>query len=108
MEWVGGLLVEDTIDYFAQDTDGNVWYLEEETVDIEYDDDGNEIGRDPGGSWLHGVNNAQATCIMPANRDGRPRLLQRVRAGRRGAGRVGDPLDRRDDHRRRPARSTTS
>jgi len=67
LEFLGGLLVEDTTDFFAQDTAGNVWYFEEQTVDIEYDDNGNEIGRDPGGSWRHGVNGAQATFIMPAD-----------------------------------------
>jgi hypothetical protein len=67
LEWVGGLLVEDTTDHFAQDTDGNVWYFEEETAGVEYDDEGNEIGRDTGGSWKHGVNGARATHIMPAS-----------------------------------------
>src|SRR5262245_43703144 len=29
-EYEDGLLIEDTFDYFAQDTDGNVWYFGED------------------------------------------------------------------------------
>ena len=36
-----GVLVERTRDYYAQDTDGNVWYMGEDTKAFEYDDDGN-------------------------------------------------------------------
>jgi hypothetical protein len=65
-EFEDDLLVEDTRDYFAQDKSGNVWYLGEDTEEIEYDDEGNEIGRDSAGSWRAGVNGAQAGFIMPA------------------------------------------
>jgi len=30
-EWDNGLLIEDTLDYFAQDKDGNVWYFGEDS-----------------------------------------------------------------------------
>ena len=30
-----GVLVEDTMDWFAQDADGNVWYLGEDTAEFE-------------------------------------------------------------------------
>lgn len=64
--WVDGELVEDTYDWFAQDTRGNVWYLGEDSTEFEYDDDGNVIGTDTSGSWEAGVNGARAGWIMPA------------------------------------------
>ena len=67
-----GLLVEETIDFFAQDRDGNVWYFGEEVINYRYDDDGNFIGTDNDGAWLAGVNGAQPGWIMPA--DPRPGL----------------------------------
>jgi hypothetical protein len=66
-EWKDGLLVEDTNDFFAQDTAGNVWYLGEDTVAFEYDDEGNQIGSSTEGSWRAGVNGASAGFIMPAD-----------------------------------------
>jgi hypothetical protein len=33
--FVDGELAEDTLDFFAQDTEGNVWYLGEETAEYE-------------------------------------------------------------------------
>ena len=53
-EFEDELLVEDTRDYYAQDKVGSVWYLGEDTEEIEYDDEGNEIGRDSAGSWACG------------------------------------------------------
>jgi hypothetical protein len=57
----GGEPVEVTDDWFAQDLDGNVWYLGEATT--EYDD-----GRPKttAGSFEAGVDGAQAGIIMPA------------------------------------------
>jgi len=66
-EWVDGLLVEDTRDFYAQDTAGNVWYLGEETVAFLFDDEGNPTGTSTAGSWRAGVNGAQAGFIMPAD-----------------------------------------
>ena len=46
------LLVEQTRDYYAQDTDGNVWYMGEDVKNYEYDDDGKLIDTNtdrPGG-----------------------------------------------------------
>jgi hypothetical protein len=66
-EWVDDLLVEDTFDWYAQDTLGNVWYLGEDSTEFEYDDDDNPIGMSKAGSWEAGVNGAQPGYIMEAN-----------------------------------------
>ena len=63
-----GVLVEDTFDYFAQDKQGNVWYLGEDTRAFEYDDDGNVISTSTKGSWRAGVNGAKPGFVMPASR----------------------------------------
>lgn len=65
-EFEDGLLVEETFDYFAQDTLGNVWYLGEDTTSFEYDDEGNLIGTSSEGAWRAGVNGASPGFIMPA------------------------------------------
>ncbi|NJR63436.1 MAG: calcium-binding protein [Cyanobacteria bacterium CRU_2_1] len=65
--WANGFLQEDTDDWFAQDTDGNVWYLGESTTAFEYDDDGNFIGTNNDGAWEAGVNGALPGYIMKAN-----------------------------------------
>lgn len=39
-EFEDGLLVEETLDYFAQGTLGNVWYLGEDVMNFVYHDDG--------------------------------------------------------------------
>jgi hypothetical protein len=56
----GGEVVEDTFDWFAQDTAGNVWYFGEDTT--EYDDRGRP---DHSGSWEAGVDGASAGLAMP-------------------------------------------
>ncbi|MEE8148119.1 MAG: hypothetical protein V3T24_10980, partial [Longimicrobiales bacterium] len=61
------LLVEDTLDWYAQDDLGNVWYMGEEVVNYEYDDDGNLIGTDSGGSWEAGVDGAEPGIVMWAS-----------------------------------------
>lgn len=58
---VGGELVEDTYDWFAQDTTGNVWYLGEDVRDYE---DGRIVST--AGSWRAGVDGAQPGIVMPA------------------------------------------
>ena len=58
-----GVLAEDTLDWYAQDTAGNVWYFGEDTKEL--DSDGNVIST--GGTWLGGVNGAQPGIIMEAN-----------------------------------------
>jgi hypothetical protein len=45
------VILEDTFDWYAQDTEGNVWYFGEIVVNYEYDDDGNFIGINHDGQW---------------------------------------------------------
>ena len=66
-EYADGLLVEDTLDWYAQDTEGNIWYLGELTYAFEYDDAGNFVETSTEGSWTAGVDGAQAGTIMPAD-----------------------------------------
>jgi len=65
-EFEDGLLVEETQDYFAQDTMGNVWYLGEDVKKFEYDEDGTLIGTTMEGAWKAGENGALPGFIMPA------------------------------------------
>ena len=65
--WDEGILVEDTLDWYAQDTAGNVWYLGELATNYEYDDEGNFSGTNTEGSWEAGVNDALPGYLMPAN-----------------------------------------
>jgi hypothetical protein len=58
----GGALVEDTYDWYAQDADGNVWYLGENTREYK---DGKVASRE--GSWEAGVDGAQAGIAMAAH-----------------------------------------
>jgi hypothetical protein len=55
-------LVEDTLDWFAQDMDGNVWYFGEDSKEIR---DGEVISH--AGSWESGIDNAKPGIIMLAN-----------------------------------------
>ena len=55
-----GELVEDTLDWYAQDKDGNVWYLGEATKEYE-----NGKVKTTEGSWEAGVDGAEAGVIMP-------------------------------------------
>jgi hypothetical protein len=54
-------LAEDTYDWYAQDTDGNVWYLGEETKEF---DNGQTSDA---GSWEYGVDGALPGIVMLAN-----------------------------------------
>ena len=56
-----GEVIEDTDDWFAQDSAGNVWYFGEDST--EYDDRGRP---DTAGSWEAGVDGAQAGIVMLA------------------------------------------
>ena len=62
----GGFLVEDTFDYFAQDTAGNLWYFAEDVTNYEYDANGDLIGTNDHSSWLAGFNGAVPGYQMPA------------------------------------------
>ena len=56
-----GQVIEDTFDWYAQDADGNIWYLGEDTKEYE-----NGKVKTTAGSWEHGVDGAQAGIIVPA------------------------------------------
>ncbi len=58
---IDGEVVEDTFDWFAQDRDGNVWYLGEDSHEIE---DGRVLNAE--GSWEAGVDGALPGIVMPA------------------------------------------
>ena len=59
--YVDDEIVEDTYDWYAQDRDGNVWYLGEATQAF---DDGDVSDA---GSWEYGVDGALPGIVMPAN-----------------------------------------
>jgi hypothetical protein len=54
-------IVEDTFDWFAQDRDGNVWYLGEDTHEFE---DGVAVNAE--GAWEAGIDGALPGIVMPA------------------------------------------
>jgi hypothetical protein len=56
-----GELVENTFDWYAQDSCGNVWYMGENTKEYE---DGKLVSTE--GSWEAGVDGAQPGVIVPA------------------------------------------
>jgi hypothetical protein len=62
--FVDGKLAEDTFDWYAQDRQGNVWYLGEDTKEYE---DGKVVTT--AGSWRAGVDGAQPGVIMPGERE---------------------------------------
>jgi len=57
-----GQVTEDTYDWYAQDSDGSLWYLGEDTKEYE---DGKLKSTE--GSWEAGVDGAQPGIIVPAN-----------------------------------------
>ena len=60
--YTNDVLTEDTLDFFAQDRDGNVWYFGENTAEFE---DG--LLATIEGSFLSGVNNDKPGIIMKAH-----------------------------------------
>jgi hypothetical protein len=56
-----GDTVEDTFDWYAQDSAGNIWYLGEDTKEYE-----NGQVSSTEGSWEAGVDGAQPGIVMPA------------------------------------------
>ncbi|NND91550.1 MAG: hypothetical protein HKN42_11870 [Granulosicoccus sp.] len=64
--YLDDVLIEDTFDWFAQDDEGNIWYLGEEVDNYEYDDNGELVGIDNEGAWEAGVDDAQPGIVMPA------------------------------------------
>ena len=60
--YTNGVLTEDTLDFFAQDLEGSVWYFGENTAEFE---DG--LLATIAGSFLSGVNNDKPGIIMKAH-----------------------------------------
>ena len=58
-----GILSERTTDYYAQDASGNVWYIGEDTAEL--DTKGNVVNRD--GTWRAGVDGAVPGIFMEAD-----------------------------------------
>ena len=58
----GGQITEDTYDWYAQDSDGNLWYFGEDTTEYE-----NGKPKTKEGSWEAGVDGALPGVIMPAS-----------------------------------------
>jgi hypothetical protein len=56
-----GVTVEDTIDWYAQDAAGNIWYVGEKTAEYE---NGKVVTTE--GSWEAGVDGAQPGIAVPA------------------------------------------
>lgn len=61
--WLNNVLIEDTDDWYAQDNDGNVWYLGEEVDNFNADGS----FKDHHGSWEAGVDGAQPGIVMLAD-----------------------------------------
>jgi hypothetical protein len=57
-----GETLEDTYDWYAQDSAGNLWYLGEDTAEYE---NGNLKTKE--GSWAAGVHGAEPGVVVPAN-----------------------------------------
>lgn len=70
-----GTLLEVTYDWYAQDTDGNVWYFGEQTTSY---DTGK---RSTEGSWEAGIDGAEAGLMMAANPRVGDGYRQEFRAG---------------------------
>ena len=99
-EWKDGVLVEEALDWFAQDGAGNVWYFG--SLVVEHHDGTTRVGDD---SWLAGVDGATIGLEMP----GAPRVGDSFRqenapghaedvAAIHAIGRTAwTPLGRRDD-----------
>lgn len=65
--YVDGVLVEIALDWYAQDTDGNVWYLGEFVENFNYDEMGDLEDIDNDGSWEAGVDGSVAGIVMWAD-----------------------------------------
>jgi hypothetical protein len=67
---VGGAVIEDTYDWFAQDSSGTVWYFGEDTKEYS-----GGVVLSTEGSWEAGVKGAKPGIIIPGN----PAVGQRYR-----------------------------
>ncbi|OAP41208.1 hypothetical protein AU381_04860 [Sinorhizobium glycinis] len=75
------VILEDTFDWYAQDTAGNVWYFGEIVVNYEYDDDGNFIGVNHEGQWSADDPGNQPGWAMKASPEFGPAVYQEFAPG---------------------------
>jgi hypothetical protein len=75
VERENGVVTEETNDWFAQDTSGNVWCFGEDTKEH----DGDEVSTE--GSWQAGVGRNQPGIIMPAHPKPGPAYRQEYSPG---------------------------
>jgi hypothetical protein len=61
--YLNGVLHERTLDYYTQDSDGNVWYFAEDTAEL----DRRGHVTSTAGTWRTGRNGAEAGIFMEAN-----------------------------------------
>jgi hypothetical protein len=73
---VAGVIIEDTFDWYAQDTRGNVWYFGEDTHEYE-----NGVPVSSAGAWESGVGGAKPGIVMPAHPKVGDRYRQEFKAG---------------------------
>jgi hypothetical protein len=57
-----GVVIEDTFDWYAQDSEGNVWYFGEDTREFE-----NGVAVNAKGAWEAGIDGAQPGIVMKAD-----------------------------------------
>lgn len=60
--YLDGEVIEDTLDYYATDDSGNVWYFGENTVEYE-----NGLAVSTHGAWIAGEDGAKPGIVMKAN-----------------------------------------
>jgi hypothetical protein len=72
-----GEVVEDTYDWYAQDSDGNIWYLGEDTKEYE-----NGKLKSTEGSWEAGVDGAHPGILLPADPEVGMKYRQEYYAGK--------------------------
>lgn len=65
-ETEGGLLMERSVDYYATDADGAVWYFGEDVTAYEYDDAGKLLSQKQAPSWTAGVEGAAPGIVIEA------------------------------------------
>jgi hypothetical protein len=71
-----GQIVEDTLDWYAQDAGGNVWYMGEQTAEFEK---GKIVSR--AGSWEAGADGAQPGIMLPAQPEVGQKYRQEFKKG---------------------------
>lgn len=73
---LNGSLEEKTLDWFAQDTAGNVWYFGEDSKDYK-----NGVAVSTTGTWMSGVNGGQPGIVMKANPQPGPAYIEEYLPG---------------------------